>query len=80
MENNLSYPAKYRYQQYLYEKGFREVIVNVLVVAQSPKRYKIRLLAPNVNGHNYGDEIWVFKSSVSIPPTPADYTDAWWNK
>lgn len=71
--------ARYRFQQYLFERGFRNVTVNVLIVSQSPKRYKIKLLAPNVNGHNVGDEIWVNKASVTIPPAPEDYTDAWWN-
>lgn len=51
------------------------------VLAETSKTYRIRLLAPNVNGHRYGDIIRVQRRMVSGGPEAAgvDCSGAWWH-
>lgn len=50
------------------------------ILAETSKTYKIRLLAPNVNGHRHGDVIRVQRRMVSGAPMEArvDCTEEWW--
>ena len=70
--------ATYKFKQYLYERGFEEHSCDVEIVSETAKQYKIKLLAPNVNGHQWGDLIWVRKSSVVTPPPQVDCSNQWW--
>ena len=49
------------------------------VISQTEKSYTIKLLAPNVNGHRWGDVIRVQKRMVDPEPEPIDCTNEWWN-
>ena len=74
--------ATYLYQHYNYNTQKIKVIqVPVEIVSETDKSYRVKLKAPNVNGHRWGDLIWVQKKSISLPKTEPeyDYTDAWWN-
>lgn len=75
--------ATYLYQHYNYNTGQVERIsIPVEIIKETPKSYQVKLLAPNVNGHMWGDIIWVQKKSITLPPEARepryDYTDAWW--
>lgn len=75
--------ATYLYQHYNYSTGKVEIIrVPVETVKETDKSYQVKLLAPNVNGHKWGDIIWVQKKNVILneqPKAEHDYSDAWWN-
>lgn len=67
MENQ-NQKATYCFRQYLYEKGMSETIkVPCEIIGETEKRYEIKLLAPNVNGHNFGDKIKIQKRNVILP-------------
>lgn len=70
--------ATYKFKVYQYDKGFDECSCGVEIVGETKKQYKVRLLAPNVNGHRWGDVISVNKSSVVTPPPQVDCTNEWW--
>lgn len=75
--------ATYLYQHYNFNTQKPETIsIPVEILKETPKSYRVKLLAPNVNGHKWGDEIWVQKKSITGVPHPKkeyDYSDAWWN-
>ena len=74
--------ATYLYQHYTYNPGQVERIsIPVEIIKETPKSYQVKLLAPNVNGHKWGDIIWVQKKNVILngqPKAEHDYSDAWW--
>lgn len=73
-----TYSCLHRYFGGVYER----IKVPCDVLAESDKTYQIKLLAPNVNGHRYGDVIRVQKRMVSgAPRTPSvDCSEAWWHE
>lgn len=74
--------ATYLYQQYNFQINRTETIkVPVEIVKETDKSYKVKLLQSSVNGHKWGDEIWVQKKNIVGIPQPRkeyDYSDAWW--
>lgn len=74
--------ATYLYQQYNFQTNKTETVkVPVEIVKETDKSYRVKLLQSNVNGHMWGDEIWVQKKSIVGVPQPRkeyDYSDAWW--
>lgn len=71
--------ATYHFLHYGFDKPSERCSVPCEVLDESPKRYKIKLLANNVHGRNYGDIISVMKKSVTFPKTKVDCTNAWWH-
>ena len=70
--------ARYKFRQYLYDKGYQSYEINVEVLEASDRSYKIRLLQPTCT-RRYGDVLWVRKSHVVFPKEAPDYSEAWWN-
>lgn len=76
--------ATYLYQKYNYQTGKVDIIrVPVQIVSETDKIYQVKLLAPNVNGHKWGDIIRVQRKSIDIPQFERqpkyDYSNAWWH-
>ena len=53
--------------------------VKVKVLEETTKSLKVQLLGL-IDGHRYGDVIWVRRGSVALPKPEPDYTAAWWNE
>lgn len=71
----------YKFSTYRFDKEALFSHCDCEILDETAKRYKIKLLAPNVYGHRYGDVIWVSKSKVQLPciPNPTvDCSSAWW--
>ena len=71
--------ATYRFLHYGYNKPSEWCSVPCEVIEEGERRYKIKLLAPNVRGRNYGDIISVMKKNVKFPKEKVDCTNEWWN-
>lgn len=71
--------ATYHFSVYRYDKPMERYSVPCEIIDESKTRFKIKLLASNVNGRNYGDVIWVRKCKVTYPKAHVDTTDAWWH-
>ena len=71
--------ATYHFSVYRYDKPMERYSVPCEIIDESKTRFKIKLLASNVNGRNYGDEIWVQRKSVIYPKPIVDTTEEWWN-
>lgn len=71
--------ATYRFLHYGYDKPSEYCFVPCEVIEETQKRYRIKLLAPNVHGRNYGDIISVMKKSVIFPKAEVDCTNEWWH-
>ena len=71
--------ATYNFLCYGYDKPSYPCSVPCEILGETKTRYKIKLLASNVRGRNYGDIISVMKKSVDVPKTPVDCTNQWWN-
>lgn len=71
--------ATYHFSVYRFDKPMIHYSVPCEVVSETKTRLKIKLLETNVNGHDYGDEIWVRKDKVTYPKAHVDTTSAWWH-
>jgi hypothetical protein len=50
------------------------------VLEESEKRFKIKVLDEKIDGHKRGDIMWVQKTSITLPKSAPDYTNAPWNR
>lgn len=71
--------ATYHYKQFRYEKEPISISVPVEIISESEKTYMVKLLAPNVRGHKYGDIIRVKRHMVATPKPVVDCSNEWWN-
>ena len=69
----------YRFQQFMPDGTLERCTCQCEILSQGEKTIEIRLLAPNVNGHRYGDVIRVHAKSVSWKRNEIDCTNEWWN-
>ena len=70
--------ATYRYIQFRYEKEPIVYKVPCEIIRETNKSYFIKLLAPSVRGHRYGDCTWVNKDNVILPKQEIDTSDMWY--
>ena len=70
--------ATYHFSQSLFGKGYQRYAINVEVLGETDKSYKIRLLQPTCN-RRCGDVIWVRREHITFPKTPYDCSGEWWN-
>lgn len=71
--------AKYRFYEYRYQLPPVVHVIDCIALAETEKSYRIKLLAPNVRGHKWGDIIWAKKELVTFEKEPVDCTNAFWN-
>lgn len=74
----MPFKARYRFRQYLFGKGYQSYEINVEVLDESDRSFKIKLLQPTCT-RRCGDVIWVRKNNVVIPREKPDCTNEWWN-
>ena len=70
--------ATYHFVQFRFDKEPLRHHVPCEVLKETDKSYYIKLLAPNVRGHQYGDCIWAGKDMVTFPKAEVDTTNEWW--
>lgn len=68
--------ANYRFYDYWHKQT---IVVPCVVVNETEKSYRIKLLAANVRGRKWGDFTWVSRDSVTFEKEPVDCTNAFWN-
>ena len=76
-------PIRSMYQFYYYDRIGRTItpaVTQVDVLEESEKRFKIKVLDERIEGHKRGDIMWVQKTSITLPKSAPDYTDAPWNR
>ena len=87
MTTYTAYPAPidgtYNYKAPRFDGTFNWQQVKVWILAESPKRFRIRLRLPAGN-HRQGHEMSICKHNVIIhrprrQPVHYDYSEAWWN-